>query len=155
MTTTYTSLQVPMMIPIKSAAITISTSIACEADQLSDLRKYFEVHSQLLALLSNDDIDELVNWFDGRAKSAFLTISTANAAAMQFAYTHDLLDEEETIDAALHDYLHGQASMPSDCLEELLEFLYDAQPVLTQLTDGSLSILLSNEQVGVSSHGVA
>ncbi len=63
----------PQMIPVNSAAITISTCFAEEAE-LTSLKDYFKVNNHLFALLNDDDHENIINWYDGRPKSMFLSI---------------------------------------------------------------------------------
>lgn len=116
-------LQMPQMIPVNSAAITISSCFAEQADQLSDIKTYLQIHSQLFNILSSDDVAGLINWYDGRPKSMLLTIYTCNQAAIQLAFLHELLDEDETIEACLRDFLVNQGVHCERIDEVMDEFL--------------------------------
>ena len=109
MNTNLPHLQMPQMIPVKSAALTISTCFAEQADQLSDIKAYLRIHSHLFTILSSDDVAGLINWYDGRPKSMFLTICTSNQAAIQYAFSQGLVDQELTIESSIREYLQSQA----------------------------------------------
>ena len=148
MNTSLPHLQMPSMIPVNSAAITITTCFAEEADQLKDLKKYFQVHSHLVSLLNDDDTEEVHNWYDGRPKSMFLTIWTRNQAAIQYAFSQDLLDEELTIESSIRDYLQSQ-EICCECIEAIIDEFITPQISLKQSADATVSVDFGGELVGI------
>jgi hypothetical protein len=142
------NLHLPSMIPVNSAAITITTSFAEEADQLTDLKKYFQVYSHLVSLLNDDDTEEVVNWYDGRPKSMFLTIWTRNQAAMRYAFSEDLVDEDLTIESSIRDYLQSQ-EICCECIEAVIDEFITSQVTLKQSADGRLSVDFGGDLVGI------
>lgn len=142
------NLQMPSMIPVNSAAITITTCFAEEAEQLTDLKRYFQVHSHLVSLLNDDDTEEVHNWYDGRPKSMFLTIWTRNQVAIQYAFSQDLLDEELTIESSIRDYLQSQ-EISCECIEAIIDEFIAPQVSLKQSTDGRLSVDFGGDLVGI------
>jgi hypothetical protein len=148
MNTNLANLQMPQMIPVNSAAITITTCFAEEADQLTDLKRYLQVHSYLVSLLNDDDTEEVVNWYDGRPKSMFLTIWTSNQAAIQYASSQGLVDEELTIEVCIRDFLQGQG-MCSDSIEAVIDEFITPQVSLKQSADATISVDFGGELVGI------
>jgi hypothetical protein len=142
------NLQMLPIIPVNSAAITITTSFAEEADQLTDLKRYFQVHSHLVSLLNDDDIEEVVNWYDGRPKSMFLTIWTRNQAAIRYAFSEDLVDEDLTIESSIRDYLQSQ-EICCECIEAIIDEFITPQVTLKQSADGHLSVGFGGDLVGI------
>ena len=139
MNTNLPHLQMPQMIPVKSAAITISTCFAEQADRLTDLKRYFQVHSHLVSLLNDDDTEEMDNWYDGRPKSMLLTIWTTNQAAIQYAFSQGLVDEEVTIESSIREYLQRQ-EICCECIEAIMDEFITAQVTLKQSADGRLYV---------------
>ena len=148
MNTNLPNLHMPSMITVNSAAITITTCFAEEADQLKDLKKYFQVHSHLVSLLNDDDTEEVHNWYDGRPKSMFLTIWTRNQAAIQYAFSQDLLDEELTIESSIRDYLQSQ-EICCECIEAIIDEFITPQISLKQSADATVSVDFGGELVGI------
>jgi hypothetical protein len=138
----------PQMIPVNSAAITITTCFAEEADQLTDLKRYLQVHSYLVSLLNDDDTEEVVNWYDGRPNSMFLTIWTRNQIAIQYAFSQDLVDEELTIKSSIRNHLKSQG-MCSDSIEAVIDEFITAQVSLKQSTDGIISVDFGGDLVDI------
>jgi hypothetical protein len=136
------------MIPVKSAVITISTCFAEQADQLTDIKAYFQIHGQLFNILTSDDTEELVNWYDGRPKSMLLTIWTSNQAVIQYAFSQGLVDEEVTIESSIREYLQSQ-EICCECIEAIMDEFITAQVTLKQNADGRLSVDFGGELVGI------
>jgi hypothetical protein len=147
MNTNLPNLHMPSMIPVNSAAITITTCFAEKADQLMDLKRYFQVHSHLVSLLNTDDTEEVVNWYDGRPKSMFLTIWTSNQAAMAYAFSQDLVDEDLTIKTSIRDYLQCQ-EFSSESVEALFDEFMVPQANLKQAEGGHLIVDFGDELIG-------
>jgi len=135
-------IEMPQMIPVKTAQITISTCFAEEAGQLSNLKRYFQVHNHLFSLLGNADTDEMINWFDGRPKSMFMTLWTSNQPAIQYAFSEDLVDEESTIETTIRDFL-GSQDPCCQFIDSVIEELFAPELCLKQLEDGSVVVDLS------------
>jgi hypothetical protein len=148
MNTNLPNLHMPSMIPVNSAAITITTCFAEEADQLTDLKKYFQVHSHLVSLLNDDDTEEVHNWYDGRPKSMFLTIWTRNQAAIRYAFSQGLVDEALTIESSIRDCLQSQ-EICCECIEAIIDEFITPQVSLKQSTDGRLSVEFGFDLVGI------
>ena len=148
MNTNLTHLQMPQMIPVKSAAITISTCFAEQADQLTDLKRYFQVHSHLVSLLNDDGTEEMDNWYDGRPKSMFLTIWTSNQAAIQYAFPQGLVDEELTIESSIREHLQRQ-EICCECIEAIMDEFITAQVTLKQNADGIISVDFGGDLVDI------
>ena len=146
MTTNLANLQMPLTIPVNSTAITISTCFAEEASKLTDLKSYFEVHRRLIDLLDNDTTKDLVNWFDGRPKSMYLTILTSNQAAMAYAFSQDLVDEDLTIEISIRDYLQCQ-DLSSESVEALFDEFMVPQANLKQAEGGHLIVHFGYELI--------
>ena len=141
-------LQIPQIIPVELAAITISTTFAEQADQLTDLKRYFQVHSHLVSLLNDDGTEEMDNWYDGRPKSMFLTICTSNQAAIQYAFSQGLVDEEVTIESSIREYLQRQ-EICCECIEAIIDEFVTPQVTLRQSADGRLSVDFGGELLGI------
>jgi hypothetical protein len=148
MNTNLSNLQMPQMIPVNSAAVTITTCFAEEADRLTDLKSYFQVHSHLVSLLNDDDTEEVHNWYDGRPKSMFLTIWTRNQVAIQYAFSQDLLDEELTIESSILEFLQSQ-EICCECTEAIIDEFITPQVSVKQSADGRLSVDLGGDLVGI------
>ena len=148
MNTNLPYLQIPEMIPVESAAITISTCFAKEAGELTSLKDYFTVHNHLFTLLNDDDLEDIINWFDGRPKSMLLSIWTGNKTAIQYAFSKDMLDEDETIDVAVREYLESQ-NICCDCIEALLDEFITPQAKLIEQEDGRLMVSLGCDLTGI------
>jgi hypothetical protein len=133
------NLSTPQMIPVDSAEITISTSCVEQAGELTDLKTYFHVHNHLLTLLAKDDNAQIINWFDGRPKSMFLTICTRNQVTIQYAFSQGLLDEESAIESAIRDHLRSQ-DLEFNCNEQVLDELITPELSLGQAEDGRLFV---------------
>ncbi len=136
--------QTPQMITVKSAVITIPTCFAEEADCLVDLHRFLQVHSHLIGLLKEDDLQQMINWYDGRPKSMFVTICTANQAAIQYAFSHGLLDEERTIEDTVRDYLGSQV-LRSDSIEALFDEFITPRVTLRQREGNLLFVAFDGE----------
>ena len=136
------------MIPVNSAAITISSCFAEQADQLTDLKRYFQVHSHLVSLLNDDDTEEMDNWYDGRPKSMFLTICTSNQAAIQYAFSQGLVDEELTIESSIREHLQRQ-EICCECIEAIMDEFITAQVTLKQNADGIISVDFGGDLVDI------
>ena len=147
MNTNLPHLQMPQMFPVKSAAITISTCFAEQADQLTDLKRYFQVHSHLVSLLNDDGTEEMDNWYDGRPKSMFLTICTSNQAAIQYAFSQGLVDEELTIECSIREYLESQ-EICCESIEAIMDEFITAQVTLKQSADDRLYVDFGGDLVG-------
>lgn len=148
MNTNLPNLQMPQMIPVDSAAITITTCFAEEADQLAYLKRHFEVHSHLIGLLNNDETKDIVNCYDGRSKSAFLTIWTSNQPAIQYAFSEDLVDEDLTIETSVRAHLNS-LGFCSECIEAIIDEFITPQVTLKQSADCLLSVDFGGDLVGI------
>jgi len=104
-----------------------------------DLKNYFQVQNHLFSLLDADDVEEMTNWFDGRPNSMFLTIATRNKAAIQYALSQGLLDEEATIQSAIRDYLQRQG-VDLNSMEEVVDEFLIPGVTLRQRDDSSLFV---------------
>ncbi len=65
MNTNLPNLSIPQVISVDSAEITMATCFAEKADHITDLKNYFQVQNHLFSLLDADDVEEMINWFDG------------------------------------------------------------------------------------------
>ena len=143
MKTNLPNLSFPQLLPVDSAEITISTCFAEQADSLEGLKRFVQVYFQFLSLLNDDDIEDIDNWFDGRPKSMFVTIVTRNQAAIQFALSNGLLDEESAIEAAIRNYLRSQG-FDYSCIEQLMGEFVTPEACLRQTEDGQLLVDLGS-----------
>ena len=148
MTVSFGDIQFPEMIPVESAAITISTCFAEEAGELTSLKDYFTVHNHLFTLLNDDDLESIINWFDGRPKSMFLSIWTGNKEAIQYAFSKGMLDEDETIEVVVCKCLESQ-DICCDCIDALLDEFMTPQAQLKQGDDGRLFVDFDCELVRI------
>lgn len=146
MKTNFPNLSFPKLLPVDSAEITISTCFAKQADNLEDLKRFVQVYSQLFSLLSADDIEEIVNWFDGRPKSMFVTLVTRNLTAIQFALSNGLLDEETVIESAIRDHL-GSQCLDYERIEKLMGEFITPEVCLRQTEDGRLVVDLDGSPI--------
>ena len=147
MTTNLANPQMPPTIPVNSTAITISTCFAEEASKLTDLKRYFQVYRRLIDLLDDDNTEDMINWFDGRPKSMYLTIWTSNQAAMAYAFSQDLVDEDLTIETSIRDYLQCQ-ELSSESVEALFDEFLVPQANLKQAEGGHLIVHFGDELIG-------
>lgn len=141
------NLQMPSMLPVNSTVTTISTCFAEEATKLTDLKRYFQVHRRLIDLLDDDNTEEMINWFDGRPKSMYLTIWTSNQVAMAYAFSQDLVDEDLTIKTSIRDYLQCQ-ELSSESVEALFDEFMVPQANLKQAEGGHLIVDFGDELIG-------
>lgn len=139
MNTNLPNLSTPQMIPVDSAEITISTCFADEADDLLGLKNYFQVQNHFFSLLDSDDVEDMANWFDGRPKSMFLTISTRNQAAIQYAFSQGLIDDESVIESAIRDHL-GSQGLDCSRIEHMMDEFITPEVSLRQSEDGQLFV---------------
>ena len=140
--------QTPQMITVKSAVITIPTCFAEEADCLVDLHRFLQVHSHLIGLLKEDDLQQMINWYDGRPKSMFVTICTANQAVIQYAFSQGLVDEEVTIESSIREHLQSQ-EICCECIEAFMDEFITAQVSLRQSSDGIISVDFGGDLVDI------
>lgn len=139
MNTNLPNLSIPQVIPVDSAEITISTCFAKEADHFMDLKNYFRVQNHFFSLLDIVDVEEIINWHDGRPKNMLLTIITKNQAAIQYAFSEGLLDEESVIESAIRDHL-GSHGLDFNRIEHLMDEFITPEVRLQQTEDGRLFV---------------
>jgi hypothetical protein len=106
------------------------------------------VHCRLIELLDNDNTEDMINWFDGRPKSMYLTIWTINQAAMAYAFSQDLVDEDLTIEASIRDYLRSQ-ELSCESVEAVFDEFMVPQANLKQAEDGLLFVTFGDELIGI------
>jgi hypothetical protein len=85
--------------------------------------------------------------FDGRPKSMYLTILTSNQAAMAYAFSQDLVDEDLTIEISIRDYLQCQ-DLSSESVEALFDEFMVPQANLKQAEGGHLIVHFGDELIG-------
>lgn len=146
MKTNFPNLSFPQLLPVDSAEITISTCFAEQADSLQDLKRVVQVYFQFLSLLNDDDIEDIENWFDGRPKSMFVTLVTRNQAAIHFALSEGLMNDESVIEATIRDYLRSKGF---DCnyIEQVMGEFITPEVCLRQSEDGRLFVDLDGSSV--------
>jgi hypothetical protein len=102
----------------------------------------------LVSLLNDDDTEDINNWYDGRPKSMFLAIWTSNQAAIRYAFSQGLVDEELTIESPIRDYLQSQ-EICCECIEAIIDEFITPQVSLKQSADATISVDFGGELVGI------
>ena len=106
------------------------------------------MHCRLIELLDNDNTEDMINSFDGRPKSMYLTIWTSNRAAMAYAFSQDLVEEDLTIEASIRDYLRSQ-ELSCESVEAVFDEFMVPQANLKQAEDGFLFVTFGDELIGI------